>query len=279
MTLIAHLASKNDWVQAAWTEEYRHPTLETEGYIHASSFEQVIETANRHFAGREDLVLLCVDATRLRAELRWEPAPDVGELFPHIYGPLDTAAVSQALELVPGDGGRFDALPRGLIDDGHHDSLWVRAENDDGSPHWAHPVLKAQVQDGLVVTRTGYGSVVARENGAFTSNWSTNGHYWPDRWFNVIRLERPDGTLDGFYCNIARPLPFDGRTVRYVDMQLDVRVSQGEDGELRWRLLDEDEFEVARKRYNYDAATVRRCYEAVDEIAALVQARQFPFNR
>lgn len=46
----------------------------------------------RYFAGRDDLVLLEIDPARLRAELKYEPAPD-GELFPHVYGPLNIDAV------------------------------------------------------------------------------------------------------------------------------------------------------------------------------------------
>jgi uncharacterized protein (DUF952 family)/protein associated with RNAse G/E len=277
MTLICHLTSKDAWVDAVWKRDYRDPSLEKEGFIHTSTPEQVVATANRYYAGRDDLVLLSIDSERLSSELRWEMAASVGQEFPHIYGPLNLDAVTQALELRPADDGRFVALPAGLDFERYGDSIWVRAENIDGSDHWGHPALFGHVEEGFVQTRTGYGTVVARESGAFTSNWSTRGHYWPERWFNVIRLQNPAGGLDGYYCNIARPLPFDGKTVRYVDLQLDIRVSV-RDGALTTRLLDEDEFEEARAKYGYDDELVKRCYEAVDQIAAMVKAREFPFD-
>lgn len=278
MTLICHLTTKDAWVAAAWSGEYRDLSLRTEGFIHASTPEQTVATANRYYARRTDLVLLAIDTERLVSELRWEKSPSVGEEFPHIYGPLNVDAVTQALEFRPTEDGIFVALPHGLIREGYDGSLWVRAENHDGSNHWAHPALFGRTEKGFVQTRTGLATVVARENGAFTSNWSTRGHYWLDRWYNVIRLQNANGGLDGYYCNIARPLPFDGKTVRYVDLQLDVRVFIGSDGGLAWRLLDEDEFEAAREHYRYDDELVRRCYEAVDQIAAAVKAREFPFN-
>lgn len=58
-----------------------------DGYIHLSTAEQVEETARRHFAGEEGLVLLTLDRTRLTPMLRWEPSRG-GQLFPHLYREL-----------------------------------------------------------------------------------------------------------------------------------------------------------------------------------------------
>jgi uncharacterized protein (DUF952 family) len=66
----------------------------------------VVRVANARFAGAVDLVLLCVDADRLRSPLRYEPG-DAGsaELFPHLYGPLNTDAVAGALPFAEGPDG------------------------------------------------------------------------------------------------------------------------------------------------------------------------------
>ena len=74
----------------------------TDGYIHLSSRDQVVETAARHFAGQLGLVLVTVDPGGFGDELRWEPARG-GALFPHIYGTLPMAAVVRA-EPVPDAG-------------------------------------------------------------------------------------------------------------------------------------------------------------------------------
>ena len=62
----------------------------TDGYIHLSTAAQAPETARRHFLGQPDLVLVRLDAARLGPALRWEPSRG-GDLFPHLYGPLDPA--------------------------------------------------------------------------------------------------------------------------------------------------------------------------------------------
>ncbi|ACA17662.1 protein of unknown function DUF952 [Methylobacterium sp. 4-46] len=76
-----------------------------DGYIHFSTAAQVAETAARHFAGQDDLVLVAVAAEDLGEALRYEPSRG-GALFPHLYGPLPLAAVRSAVPLRLGPDGR-----------------------------------------------------------------------------------------------------------------------------------------------------------------------------
>lgn len=61
-----------------------------DGYIHFSTAEQVVETAAKHFAGQDDLLLVAVEPERLGNALKWEVSRG-GALFPHLYGTLATA--------------------------------------------------------------------------------------------------------------------------------------------------------------------------------------------
>lgn len=63
-----------------------------DGFIHFSTAGQLAETANKHFAGQTDLILVAVDAGRLGPQLKWEPSRG-GALFPHLYAPLSLDAV------------------------------------------------------------------------------------------------------------------------------------------------------------------------------------------
>lgn len=76
-----------------------------DGYIHFSTEAQVGETASRHFAGETDLVLVAVDSKKIESELKWEAARS-GDLFPHLYEPLDLSAVLWAKPLPLGADGR-----------------------------------------------------------------------------------------------------------------------------------------------------------------------------
>ena len=75
-----------------------------DGYIHLSTATQAAETARRHFRGRTDLVVLELEAGDLGDALRWEPSRG-GELFPHLYAPLDPAQVRGVLEAPLGEDG------------------------------------------------------------------------------------------------------------------------------------------------------------------------------
>jgi uncharacterized protein (DUF952 family) len=82
-----------------------------DGFIHLSSGHQVATTLAAHFAGRDDLVLLAVDAARLGDALKWETSRG-GALFPHLYAPLDLAHVVIVESLPLGDDGKH-VLPEG----------------------------------------------------------------------------------------------------------------------------------------------------------------------
>jgi uncharacterized protein (DUF952 family) len=77
---------------------YRAESLDSEGFIHFSSWAQLAATAKRYYAGVPDLVVLVVDATALD-DLRVELSPSTGETFPHLYGPLPVSAVVEVLPL------------------------------------------------------------------------------------------------------------------------------------------------------------------------------------
>lgn len=58
-----------------------------DGYVHFSTAQQAAETAAKHFAGEDGLMLLAIDTDRLEGDLKWEPSRG-GQLFPHLYRQL-----------------------------------------------------------------------------------------------------------------------------------------------------------------------------------------------
>ena len=102
---IYKILARLDWEAARAEGTYRGSGVDRhDGYIHFSSAEQVAETAQRHFAGQSDLVVLEVEAAGLGPALRWEPSRG-GQLFPHLYAPLDPARVRRVLEAPLGPDG------------------------------------------------------------------------------------------------------------------------------------------------------------------------------
>ena len=107
MAIIYHLASKAEWEAAKSGPEYRAESLALEGFIHCSKDEeQALAVANRLFPGRAGLLLLEVETDRLISPVKHEPARS-GEIYPHIYGPLNIDAVVGTLSLELGADGGF----------------------------------------------------------------------------------------------------------------------------------------------------------------------------
>ncbi len=83
-----------------------------DGFIHFSTTSQAVETARRHFAGQGDLLLIAIDAEQLGAALKYEVSRG-GDLFPHLYAPLELSAVRWVKPLPLGTDGHvfpdFDA--------------------------------------------------------------------------------------------------------------------------------------------------------------------------
>ena len=75
-----------------------------DGFVHLSAAEQVTETADRHFAGQNGLIVVRVDLTALGDAVRWEPSRG-GALFPHVHAPLPLAVAMAHTPLARENGG------------------------------------------------------------------------------------------------------------------------------------------------------------------------------
>ncbi|HEU0035069.1 MAG TPA: DUF952 domain-containing protein [Kofleriaceae bacterium] len=103
-----HLLSQQAWAIARELGRYIPASLATEGFIHLSTADQWPRTLARFYRDTPDLVLLQLDPARL-ADVRYEPAD--GELFPHLYAPLDVTAVVGVFEIPRGADGANDPAP------------------------------------------------------------------------------------------------------------------------------------------------------------------------
>ena len=107
MALIYHLAKRSEWEEAGSDGPYSAGSLAEEGFIHCSrDEEQMLAVANRLFAGMEDVLVLDVDTDRLTAPLKHEPSRS-GEIYPHIYGPINVDAVLGVRPLIADAEGKF----------------------------------------------------------------------------------------------------------------------------------------------------------------------------
>lgn len=98
-TSIYHMCRLAEWQAAAGAGAYLGSSQDVaDGFIHFSTGAQIRESARRHRAGQDGLVLLVVDGSVLGNALRWEESRG-GQLFPHLYGPLPLDAVTAVHDL------------------------------------------------------------------------------------------------------------------------------------------------------------------------------------
>jgi uncharacterized protein (DUF952 family) len=88
--VLYHLISPQEWESVKEKTHYKPKSLESEGFIHLSTYEQFKETYNRYYSGQEILVLE-IDETKVTHEIKYEEN-DHG-IFPHLFGPLNIEAV------------------------------------------------------------------------------------------------------------------------------------------------------------------------------------------
>ncbi|HEY2757269.1 MAG TPA: DUF952 domain-containing protein [Pseudolabrys sp.] len=113
MTTIYKICPVALWREAERAGVFRGAQVDlADGFIHFSTATQAEETAAKHFAGQDDLLLVSVEAETFGARLKWEPSRG-GALFPHLYDVLDLAAVTKVEPLPLGADGRhrFPTLP------------------------------------------------------------------------------------------------------------------------------------------------------------------------
>lgn len=97
--MIYHITSKTAWQRAIAENSYSGDTLFSEGFIHCSKASQVNGSLNKHFKGKANLLLLCINEDLLVSKLVFENLMGGDNLYPHIYGTLNTNAVEKIIEL------------------------------------------------------------------------------------------------------------------------------------------------------------------------------------
>lgn len=105
MATIYKIVTQAEWREAERDGVFRGAPVDlADGFIHFSTASQLAETAAKHFAGQDDLLLVAVDEDALGAALTYEVSRG-GALFPHLYADLPLAAVLWAEPLPLGADG------------------------------------------------------------------------------------------------------------------------------------------------------------------------------
>jgi|HigsolmetaAR202D_1030399.scaffolds.fasta_scaffold51145_2 uncharacterized protein (DUF952 family) len=98
MATIYHLAPAERWRTWPSNEPYLPAEFPNDGFVHCTAGDELmLRVANTFYRTTPgDYVLLVIDTERLTSPLKWEQSEDaLASQFPHIYGPIDLAAVTE----------------------------------------------------------------------------------------------------------------------------------------------------------------------------------------
>ena len=101
-----HLTATETWMSQSSGPSYLPEGFERDGFIHCTDGEEgVLAAGNRYYTGDpRDYCLLSIETSALTSRVIYE---DDREIFPHIYGPLNTDAVSAVRSVIRSEDGQF----------------------------------------------------------------------------------------------------------------------------------------------------------------------------
>jgi uncharacterized protein (DUF952 family) len=104
-----HLVPADAWAVSDVERPYAAASLAVEGFIHCTDGPaEMVQTANRHYRDVPgDFLVLTVDLDASGSPWRIE---DAGGIYPHIFGPIERAAIVRVVPAPRDRAGRFLAF-------------------------------------------------------------------------------------------------------------------------------------------------------------------------
>lgn len=149
----------------------------------------------------------------------------------------------------------------------------VESRSFDGRTSWQWQAELVARAPSLLVLHSSQGETITSGERSYPWPADTLQFYWSDRWYN-IRAALRDGEPYFFSCNVAMPAIFGDGRISYIDLDLELAVTDG----LSATLEGEDEFERNAALMNYPPDVVQRARDAVVELRSLVRAGRPPFR-
>lgn len=105
--LLFHVTTHEEWKKYQTNRNYEPESLESKGFIQCYTGSQIADAANRLYPDKDQILLLVIDVSIIREEIKYEKDEEVGEKFPHIKGPLSINAVIDKIDIRAEDNGKF----------------------------------------------------------------------------------------------------------------------------------------------------------------------------
>lgn len=126
------------------------------------------------------------------------------------------------------------------------DKLKIYCYKHDGSlEHTSEEAIVLENNEEYLVCGNGRTKITEKDGRSHMTNEPAVLFFYKKHWFNIIGQLKKFGLF--YYCNIASPYIIDGKSIKYIDYDLDLRVFP--DG--GFRVLDRNEYNYHKKIMHY----------------------------
>ena len=126
------------------------------------------------------------------------------------------------------------------------DKLKIFCYKHDGTlEHTSEEAVVLENTEEYLVCGNGRTKITEKDGRSHMTNEPAVLFFYKDHWFNIIGQLKKFGLF--YYCNIASPYIIDGKSIKYIDYDLDLRVFP--DG--GFKILDRNEYNYHKKIMKY----------------------------
>lgn len=129
------------------------------------------------------------------------------------------------------------------------------------------------VNDKRIVVANEHTLLTEHDGKSHTTNEPAVLFFYTDKWYNIIGQLKKKGLF--YYCNIATPYIIDGKTIKYIDYDLDLRVFP--DG--TYKVLDKNEYKYHKKIMGYSEILEKIVKKSLNELIDLKKNNEVPFKK
>ena len=109
--MILQCMKKTTWEERKDKECWGNRNIDADGFIHCSTVEYFWRVAPAFNNVTEELVLVCIDESKLKSEVRYEDGDNCGRAYPHVYGLINNDAVIDVLPFLRNEDGTYKKNP------------------------------------------------------------------------------------------------------------------------------------------------------------------------
>lgn len=153
------------------------------------------------------------------------------------------------------------------------DRFIIHSYKHDGNIHrsWSEAVL-LDMNDEYMVFGNNRTEVIESDGRTWHTKEPAIMFFYKHRWYNIIGQLKKDGIY--YYCNIASPFLIEGKTIKYIDYDLDLRVFP--DG--AFKILDRGEYKYHKKIMQYSDDIDVIVKDELSNLIDIVRKKEIPFN-